>query len=392
MSYSTLLELEGCPRRWSLSAAEYPTVWEKRGYPRLPRQAALEGTIVHMSLQKIVCALMERRCPSLTDESAISALRELGGYTAVVSDTLKQALQRYEGNPRAAFVLAGIHQRIAARIPELRSRVQKLLTRIRLVRYRAPSWDTDVHHLGGKSRSPLPSGSYSEVEIQAIDMGWRGAVDILNLSDTQCEIQDFKTGVPNQEHVFQIRTYALLWARDYNLNPTGRLADKLVLSYDASDIEVPAPDEEEIRYLEDNLRRRTDEALTILQANPPEARPSSQNCEYCPVRHLCEEYWHHHARQKSSNGSEISEFCDAQIFLTSQHGPSSWDGIVQSGPYLQIGEPILLRTTNLQFKPKPGQRVRLLNVHIKKSEENFNAGQQPKSVATMSANSEAFLL
>ena len=391
MSYSTLSVLETCPRRWALSTAEYPSMWEESGYPRPPEQAALEGTVVHLSLQKITLALVERRCLSLTDESAISALRELGGYTAVVVGSLKLALEPYERNPRAAPVFEDIRRRLSARVPELRSRVQRLLTRIRPAEHRTGGLEPAVNHPGVEYRSQLLHGSYAEVEIRAIAMGWRGFADLLTLSNMECEIRDFKTGVPKQEHVFQVRTYALLWARDCDLNPTGRLADRLVLSYDEGDTEVPAPDEREIRQLEDELRRRTAEALTNLQADPPEARPSPQNCDHCPVRHLCEEYWHLHARQRATSVAN-SGFGDVQIGLTGQHGLSSWDGVIQSGPDLKVGERILLRTTNLQFGLKSGQRVRLLNVHIRVPEEESIEEQLPTFVATMGANSEVFLL
>ena len=392
MSYSTLSVLEACPRQWAVRTADYPSVWEESGYPRPPQQEALEGTVVHLSLQKITRALVERRCPSLTDESAISALRELGGYTAVVVGSLKLALQPYERNPRADPVFEEIHRRLTARVPELRSRVQRLLTRIRPVERCTGGFEPAVNHPGVESRSQLLHGSYAEVEIRAIEMGWRGFADLLTLSKTECEIRDFKTGVPKQEHVSQVRTYALLWALDRELNPAGRLADRLILSYDKGDTEVPAPDKGEIRQLEDELRRRTAEALTNLQADPPEARPSPQNCEHCPVRHLCEEYWHLHARQRPSTGSANSGFGDVQIGLTGQHGPSSWDGVIQSGPDLKVGEPILLRTTNLQFELQSGQRVRLLNVYIRVPEEESTEEQLPIFVATMGANSEAFLL
>lgn len=46
MSFSTLSELEACPRRWALSVADYPHVWEKRGYPPRPQITALEGAVV----------------------------------------------------------------------------------------------------------------------------------------------------------------------------------------------------------------------------------------------------------------------------------------------------------------------------------------------------------
>ena len=392
MSYSTLLDLEACPRRWALSAAEYPNVWEGSGYPRPPQQAALEGTIVHLSLQKITRALVGSGCASLSGENAISTLRELGGYTAVILAGLQLALQPYERNPRAGPIIEGIRRRLSARVPELRLRVQRLLTRIPLTERRISESQTAVNHPAMKSRSKLVQGSYAEVEIRAIEMGWRGFADLLTLSNTQCEIRDFKTGTPKQEHESQVRTYALLWARDSDLNPLGKLADKLVLSYDGGDTQVPAPDEDEINSLEGELRRRTTEALASLQADPPEARPNPQNCKFCHVRHLCEEYWHLHARQQESHESPKSRFCDVQIGLTGQHGPRSWDGVIESGPDLEVGAPILLRATSPQFDLKPGQRVRLLNVHIRVSPEESIEEQQSIFVATMGANSEAFLL
>ena len=33
MSFSDLRNIEGCPRRWSLSSASYPDIWSGRGYP-----------------------------------------------------------------------------------------------------------------------------------------------------------------------------------------------------------------------------------------------------------------------------------------------------------------------------------------------------------------------
>ena len=74
MSFSTLIELEICPRRWALTAAKYSNLWNNRAYPSVPQPSALEGTVVHLSLQKITGALVENSCPSLVDESAILTL------------------------------------------------------------------------------------------------------------------------------------------------------------------------------------------------------------------------------------------------------------------------------------------------------------------------------
>lgn len=391
MSFSTLSELEACPRRWALSAAEYPHVWEHRGYPRAPQPAALEGTIVHLAIEMIAHALAERGCPSLLHESAISTLKELGGFTAIVVDCLDRALRPYEGNPRAAPILEGVRRRLSPRVPELRSRVQRLLSRIH-PESRAASPGGPTTHPEGESRHQLLHGTHAEVELRVPELGWHGIADLLTLSTTSCEIRDFKTGTPKQEHEFQLRTYALHWARDRDLNPSGRLADKLVLSYDERDVEVPAPRANTLRSLEDELRERTAEALAAVQRDPPEARPSPENCAYCTVRHLCEEYWQSHARHGGGRESPERQFADLQIKLSGRHGPTSWDGIVESPSGLKAGRPILLRTSSLRFDLHPGQRIRLLNVHAGMPNEESIEDESLPVVATMGTSTEVFLL
>jgi len=242
------------------------------------------------------------------------------------------------------------------------------------------------------SRQQLRHGSHAEVEIRSSQLGWRGIADLLTISTTTCEIRDFKTGIAREEHECQLRTYALLWARDRELNPHGRLSDRLVLSYQEGDVEVPAPNETLLRSLEDELRKRSALALADLEAAPPDARPSTESCAYCPVRHLCEEYWCWRTPQDSSSKLYNDRFADVQLRLSGQHGPSSWDGVVESGLELRVGGPILVRASNLPFGLHRGQRLRLLNVHISVPNDKSLEDAVPVAVATMGASSEAFLL
>ena len=392
MSFTTLSDLETCPRRWALSTAEYPEIWQGHGYPRPLYRPALEGTVVHLSLQNILRALAERGCSSLSDRSAISTVKELGGFTEIVRSALEQALQPFKENPRATSVVDGIQRRVVARIPELRTRVQNLLTRIHLTKRRANKLGKTASRGGTRTRSQLSYGLYSEIELRAEGIGWHGVPDLLTLSTTKCEIRDFKTGEPKQEHEFQVRTYALLWGQDNELNPTGQLVNKLVLSYDGGDKEIAAPSKEETCQIAAELQQRTTEALAPLRSDPPVARPSLRNCKRCPVRHLCEEYWYWRVEETDRGEPARTGFGDVQIKLSSKHGPQSWNGEIESGPDLKVGKPILLRTTNLQFDLTPRQRIRLLNVHISIPKEDLFDEPQHVIVATMSANSEIFIL
>ncbi len=392
MSFSTLTELEICPRHWALVTAEYPDVWDNRGYPSMPRTSTLEGTIVHLSLQKITDALAENSCPSLVEQSAVSTLRQLGGYTAIIMDSLERALLPYTENPRASKVLDGIRARLVAKIPELRTRVQRYLARIRLEPRAIVRGKTAVHP-GEGPRAALQHGTYTEVFLQSSKLGWRGVADMLTLSTTKCEIRDFKTGAPKEEHQVQLWTYALIWARDIGLNPSGRLADKLVLSYDQRDVEVPALEASKLCSLEDEIMKRTDAALADFQSGDSRARMSLKNCMYCAVRHLCEEYWDWLARHYPKDEETKGKYTDIQIKLSSRHGPSSWNGEVEYGPAMEAGTAILLRTENLALDLPRGQRLRLLNVHVSVPNEET----EPKNghhlvVATMGSWSEIFLL
>lgn len=392
MSFSTLSDLEACPRRWALSMAHYPEIWGQRGYPRVPQPATIEGTIVHLALQTITSALVEGGCTSSSDERAIATLRGLGGYTAIIGRCIERALEPYTGNPRASPTIVGLRSRVTARTPELRLQVQRLLSRLCPV----PSIDEaggPGPRLAGKARRPLGDGSHTEVELRAPRLSWRGVADLLTLSTTRCEIRDFKTGTRKQEHEAQLRVYALLWARDLELNPLRRLASRLVLSYHDGDVDCAAPGETELASLEKELVGRTEAAISSLRRDPPVARPSADNCSYCPVRQLCAEYWAEEFRQ-GANAPSLDEpqFIDCQAKVLARHGPSSWDCAVEACSSISPGQEFLVRITSAYPGLRPGQQVRLLNVRACNTDQELVGAKRGPVVATVLASSEVFLL
>jgi len=76
-SYSTLKEIETCPRRYVLGHASYPDLWDDLGYPPLPHSAALFGDVVHASLERIIKDLVGAGCASSASPEAVSVLRDL---------------------------------------------------------------------------------------------------------------------------------------------------------------------------------------------------------------------------------------------------------------------------------------------------------------------------
>jgi RecB family exonuclease len=387
MSVSTLAEIETCPRRWALAAADYPNLWDRHGYPPRIFIASVTGTVVHLALETVTRALVHDGCTSVEDAHAVQVMRKLGGYTKLINDCIERVLHRFADNPRAAPMLEVALRSLQSRIPEMRIEAQSLLGHVRLHGGTASSGaqvaDKD------RRRTALGPGTYLELEIRASRIGWRGMADLLTLSDSNCEIVDFKTGAQTDTHRFQVQVYALLWSRDFELNPTTCPVGRLTLSYPAGEVRVNPPTPAELDALERELLDRHQAALNALSTNPPEARPSVESCRYCAVRHLCQEYWQPATvRALAAADSNGSPFMDLQLFILTRHGPSSWDGVVEVSRGIATGKQIVLRTASPETGFGSGDRIRVLDAHISTVIDDES---QPV-VATLNTMSEAFLV
>ena len=189
MSLSTLARLESCPKQWALSRADYKNIWDRRGYPGTPHATAIEGTVIHSAMERIVRSLSNNGCRSLNDEKAFFTLKKLGGFTAVINACIASALQSYDGNPRAVPFLGGVRHRLLSRAPIFRARIQQLLSRVRL-EARAAIYMDDAP-LVSTSQEELRYGTYSEVNLQVEEYHWRGVADMITLTPDTCEIRDF---------------------------------------------------------------------------------------------------------------------------------------------------------------------------------------------------------
>jgi hypothetical protein len=161
----------------------------------------------------------------------------------------------------------------------------------------------------GLTRKPLGLGTHFEVELRDEQLGWKGIADLLCISEDDCAITDFKTGERSERHELQLRIYALLWAKDCELNPSRRPATRLVLSYAHGEHDVMCPDDvQKEKALAVDLRTRTAAVRRALQSVEPKANVSEENCRTCEVRHLCNEYWgaiRHKAAETSAKDATL---------------------------------------------------------------------------------------
>jgi PD-(D/E)XK nuclease superfamily len=371
MSFSRLLELEACPRRWSLHSALYPEMWSHKGYPPKAHLAALEGQIIHSALEAIGNALNDAGCLSVADEHFVGIMRELGGYSKIIEKTIKNLCDNFQDNPRFARKFSYISTRLQSSVPALREQLQVLTAKLRLQAGLDATTVRGSQKTRGAPRSALRNATYSEVELRVERLRWRGFVDVLSLSDTSSEIVDYKTGMPKAEHEEQVRVYSLLWARDEQLNPTGRTLDRLTLAYSTIDVAVEPPTTTQLDILEQQIVSRTTNALGLSRQSPPPAVPSIHNCGNCPVRQLCSDYWTPQVQKVL--GEEVldespvtnEDFIDLEIESAKQQTPLSWSALVVLCRALPARSQILIRLTEptplLQNIFNSGIRIRILD-------------------------------
>jgi hypothetical protein len=353
-SYSSLSDIETCPRRYALSRADYPDLWEQHGYPRLPIPAAIKGDVVHGSLEIIIQALVKAGCTSTRAAEAVTVLRDLGGYTAVAQGVLEEQLRRLDGNPR---ISPGRREQVkracADWLSEAREHIQTYLNRMDFCpkAAAAPS-GASVWSDEPAKRYPAREGVYPERELVAEELRLKGRVDLLSVRAEGATITDFKTGVEDPAHHDQLRLYALLWTEDNEVNPDVLAVTALVAAYPSHDLEVAVPSAAELAELRRDVVARIEHADSTTAVDLPLA-VLGEHCTMCNVRGLCDTYWGGGAL----NTADVADggWYDLQGTVVRQHGVKSW--VVRE---TRGGREVLVRASNPSFTLPIGHDVRIL--------------------------------
>lgn len=364
MSYTALRDIETCPLLWGLRQGDYADVWAGKGYPPAPTGATLAGHVVHVALERVVRAAGQARDslagdPGDADPMAlmVTALRALGGISAVLDAVFRETVTEWESNPRLSPRAKEFANELQRQLPSLRLRVQHFLNHVDLGRLRAAGRTTCGSEGGSREqRVPLPlaPGLHAEVPLVNEALGWYGKADLLRVGAEAGaaggdEIIDFKTGLPKPEHAFQLRIYALLWARESRRNPTGRRARKLTVLYGGGPVDVPAPTtDQELDNVAQEIVARTAEARSLTEQHPPPARPSREACEWCDVRQMCPAFWAPATRASIAPASAPSrQQADVGVQIVQRQGTWSWVAIVREVGALSdeivVGTRVLMR-------------------------------------------------
>jgi CRISPR/Cas system-associated exonuclease Cas4 (RecB family) len=352
--FSLLKEIETCPRQWALSAAAFPDLWDGSGYPPAVNTKALTGQVIHATISRVCVALAHAGCKQAGDANAVEALRTMGGFTAILRETIDRIIDRHRTNPRLCHTIERVRNDLLQEIPTMRQQVQRHLHRVTLMPRRPSA-------TGAPGGGSLREGSYHELHLRAESLGFIGIVDLLQIESGQCTIWEFKTGAPDDRHTEQLRTYALLWAEDKNRNPDGIPVRRMMLSYNHHVQELQPSDPSGLLALRAELAKRISAAASAIRDDPPQAHPDPERCRFCDVRQLCPEYW---AARATWHEDEGREWGDVEARIGASRGPRSWDAVVIVATGIPKGTPVVLVLAHTSSGASlcNGMQVRLLNV------------------------------
>lgn len=241
---------------------------------------------------------------------------------------------------------------------------------------------SDEEHGSSRERRepPIPEGA--EITVSIDDPPLMGRLDWFSYG----AVVDFKTGDPDPGHQDQLRFYAMLvWVA------SGELPKELSLFYSRTRqrVTVRVPTVDELR----ELRRKSHDEIAAIRDNissTPEARPTEENCPYCQVRQLCNEYWLS-ARTASlrlnSHTLEHSDvgWCDVELLdLLRPQGALGVTGRVESPG---TGEVLVAIDPNRCLPPATGGRrvsARILGARVTREGSEIRV--------SLGRNSEVFWL
>jgi hypothetical protein len=246
-----------------LLRAAYPNA--PTPYPQLLNGAAFEGVLLHHLIDAFARHVAHQTAAGMSDYATIRAsfpVRRIA-QEALRTPTSLVASPRVDASRLAARVS------IDAVVNAFRS-VARLYARI------SPG--------GAAVRRKQDRTRGTEVWITVAAPRLCGRIDYL---DDQ-ELVDFKTGDASEDHLEQLRFYALIaWLA------TSIARERMTLEYVRAGrrVTVEAPSVEALDGMASALTEEVERIEAAVKSGVAPAKPDVTNCRFCPVRQLCDAYW-----------------------------------------------------------------------------------------------------
>jgi RecB family exonuclease len=354
VSFSSLTALERCPLQWQLLRSAWP------GFERFPARrhpAAVEGDIVHDTLDRVFKGLALRGLPRLGTPEFRAVLRALD-----VPGMVRRAVDDYHES------LATHPRRLAIRLPTDPQALYNRVARLFQAEYQATTPGDPVtarsasEARGNESpaRRLVRLGTLTEESLEHPFLPLQGTIDLLRRDAAGTHVVDFKTGHPRPEYREQLSLYALLWWR-----ATGDLPVTLELRHPRGRERWPV-EALELTAVEARLVPRIDAVRAALATPPASARPGD-HCAHCDVRPFCDEYWARprSARQGGARGDQA--WGDVEVTVPGAVGANGFDGDARDGARLTVVYDDETAAVHGPFAP--GERLRVLGVRVAETGE-----------------------
>lgn len=301
MSYSFVKQVERCPRRWYLSKAQYEGLMTT--YPQPISPQSVLGSIVHGALDTFAQQLATAGYPPVGSEE-FRSLRQDFPVRSVVRTLRSDAVARAQQNPRQPLNKLGTQVSVEDCVSVFKLLMQQVYQPAD-ASAPAGAWSipADANHLSTDSlderREDLYSDNVStlpdipcpsllpEYRVCIDDPPLCGVIDLIRTEAGGDTIYEFKTGARRPEHEEQAWFYSAIWQAS-----TQRTVSQCIIVYaGGTPVILSGLGEVDLPSELDRLRERVLQIRHNLSQIPVPALVSLENCRYCTVRQLCDDYW-----------------------------------------------------------------------------------------------------
>jgi hypothetical protein len=328
------------------------------------------GVIIHRAVEAVIKA-MGKVSVSTGEHRVVSAMKSLGGFTALLMNLTANVIRDVASNPRMAESDRDLPANLGQKLPQMRTSLQKLL--------RGIPHETEGHqmHSGSSPKTresrPLRYGLNPEVLLQDKNSHWKGTADLIRVDPLGAEIIDFKTGEESRDHEEQVNLYAYLLAQDRLVNPSNIPVTRLTITYSDRSISSEPPTAEDLSKFIAGMTLRANSARKAVGNHPPIAVPRDDSCPICSVRQLCSTYWTEYLKTNLTAGAR-SAFVDAEVTLLKKRTSSTWEASVIACKDLPRGAEVMIRC-NVETSLNAAllnslTRARLLSAHLVPASED----------------------